>query len=588
MQVALGWPSLSRAGCCASMTIDDIIILDTSGSVVTCLDSADGDTASAVCLEVADEGWFLAEQENSRLVKSGRVLGPGTYVLKAKKRLPPFHPNTNNVDESMVRQIAEETMVTQLAQMKLTRPRRDLSVNSFSDAWNLMVHDNRVTRGHDFFFALRPLPEEFSTTAFKEKGKTEGDDENKVHHPYFLKQAGVLVKDAIASGMVIKQQLLWTKHGKWLTLDDSPSNGTEPDFSMMALDSGNRCVSTEKDKGPPSSKYKVSVVLEQKKKFTESDTMEAIDYGQRLLRVQRERHYAITALFHCGVEEKIIRWVQVELGDDGKFRAKVTRPANLAGEDGQQQLLALLSMSSPELGLDRPSVDPFNTEAVCDIRWWMGRGATSKVYAANWLGTLGALKILEPDYVPCVDREVNILKKLKDVSGVPRAEKIANNAIFFDKVLVPMEGCMSSSVNELVSRLRDAHGLQIVHRDVRPENVMKSAKGEAVLNDWGCSSETGTTVSFAGTFRYASDEVLDSAIRGEKRAPQPKDDLHSLVRTVLAMNDVELRREVSNIDDGEYGAAKALWMDWRNKNPVFQSFFGAAENLQYDTLYQLR
>ena len=95
-------------------------------------------------------------------------------------------------------------------------------------------------------------------------------------------------------------------------------------------------------------------------------------------------------------------------------------------------------------------------------------------------------------------------------------------------------------------------------------------------------------VSFAGTFRYASIEVLDSAIRGERRAPQPKDDLHSLVRTFLALNDVELRRELSHIDNGDYGAAKALWTDWLDKNSFFQVFFEAAENLQYDALCQLR
>lgn len=164
--------------------------------------------------------------------------------------------------------------------------------------------------------------------------------------------------------------------------------------------------------------------------------MEVVDYGQRLLCVQREREFVITAHFHCNGNEKIIRWVRVDVGNDGRFRAKVSRPASLApGGDGQRQLLTLLMMSSEDIGLRLPSVQPFDHFAAFEIHSWLGRGATSRVYRASWNGKTGVVKILEPFFIGCVDREVNVLAKLIAVPGVPRGRKIATNAIFFDKVL---------------------------------------------------------------------------------------------------------------------------------------------------------
>ena len=110
---------------------------------------------------------------------------------------------------------------------------------------------------------------------------------------------------------------------------------------------------------------------------------------------------------------------------------------------------------------------------------------------------------------------------------------------------------------------------------------------ETILNDWGCAAAIGTPVSFAGTFRYASNEVLDAAGTNAPRAPQAKDDLHSLVRTVLAMTDVEIREKLSSIDDRDYGAVSSFWDDWRKRYPIYEPFFVAAENLDYDVLLQL-
>ena len=143
-------------------------------------------------------------------------------------------------------------------------------------------------------------------------------------------------------------------------------------------------------------------------------------------------------------------------------------------------------------------------------------------------------------------------------------------------------------VNGLVLCLRAAHGAGVVHRDVRPENVMMGKEG-VILNDWGCSAMTSKgAAQFSGTFRYARDEVLDAAIDMKRRIPLPQDDLHSLVRSVLALNDPEIRKELSSIEIGDYSAAIQFWKSWRAKNNLYDHFFQAAETCDYDGLCQLR
>mmetsp|Transcript_13631 Transcript_13631/g.20755 ORF Transcript_13631/g.20755 Transcript_13631/m.20755 type:complete len:95 (+) Transcript_13631:813-1097(+) len=66
---------------------------------------------------------------------------------------------------------------------------------------------------------------------------------------------------------------------------------------------------------------------------------------------------------------------------------------------------------------------------------------------------------------------------------------------------------------------------------------MLDRHGVAGLIDWGCAAFTKNAVvaaGISGTFRYASDEVLEAAINESMRTPKPKDDLRSLVRVILA------------------------------------------------------
>ena len=218
--------------------------------------------------------------------------------------------NRQQVQELM-RQQAQELIRQEFAKRsKDEAPERILSYITKSHAFSDAKTASRVTFGHNFFF---PLDDPVATPAFSQAGPDSKKDENSIHHPYFFQEVQKLVDAAVAAGRIIRQQLLWTYKGPWLSLDDRTVAGVEPDFVTMAVDSSRKMpdgrqfyVGTTPEKP---SKYDVTMAFEQTKYFVEADQLEVIDYAERILRIQHGRKVVYTALFHCNENEMIIRWI---------------------------------------------------------------------------------------------------------------------------------------------------------------------------------------------------------------------------------------------------------------------------------------
>jgi eukaryotic-like serine/threonine-protein kinase len=86
---------------------------------------------------------------------------------------------------------------------------------------------------------------------------------------------------------------------------------------------------------------------------------------------------------------------------------------------------------------------------------------------------------------------------------------------------------------QLLDALRAAHAAGIVHRDVKPSNVLLESSGRVVLTDFGIATYDGaTTLTQTGTFMGSPAYVAPEAARGERATPAS--DLWSLGATLYA------------------------------------------------------
>jgi hypothetical protein len=427
-----------------------------------------------------------------------------------------------------------------------------------------------------------------SCAAFRGKGCEVKDDEDSKHHPYFLKQMRSLLTFWGKQELKLQQQLHWSKSGNWLKLDDAPDNGVQPDHALTLFESGDQSPAACSKSSKPS-KYKVTVALEQKKEFCESDQMEAIDYAERLLCIQRGRLFALSALFYCNGTEKAIRWFRVSNVND-HFEYESTDLESLSpGGVGLHQLLTIMCLSSTELGCDLPEIALSNEESKLEVLKLLGVGATSKVYLSRYNEQHGALKVFQSDFQHMTEPEHAILEQLRSIEAVPHGDLVAPNAIFFPKVLRALSSLTPTTLTVIVDCVHLSHQNGVVHRDIRPENLMCSEgdHDQVYVNDWGCASDTKTAVRFSGTFRYASDKVLEAASNGSSRVAQPQDDLHSLVRTFLALHYPHVRISLAQLRDGDFAAAQEFWTTFRSDHPDFEWMFEAAESCEYERLKAL-
>lgn len=83
----------------------------------------------------------------------------------------------------------------------------------------------------------------------------------------------------------------------------------------------------------------------------------------------------------------------------------------------------------------------------------------------------------------------------------------------------------------MVAALRAAHAAGVLHRDVKPGNVLLGADGRVVLTDFGIAMATGTsTLTKTGEIIGSIDYIAPERMRGKK--PGPAADLWALGATL--------------------------------------------------------
>ena len=166
----------------------------------------------------------------------------------------------------------------------------------------------------------------------------------------------------------------------------------------------------------------------------------------------------------------------------------------------------------------------------------LGRGGTSVVYRAEHvrLGRPAALKLLAPglgeaDFSDRFLRESRLAASLDHPSIVPVYDAGEEEGLLYIamacvegsdlKTLIATEGRLPTRralriVGQIAAALDAAHAKGLVHRDVKPANILVGADERAFLSDFGVVKEVASngstrTGAFIGTIDYCAPEQIE-------------------------------------------------------------------------------
>ena len=185
-----------------------------------------------------------------------------------------------------------------------------------------------------------------------------------------------------------------------------------------------------------------------------------------------------------------------------------------------------------------PSPYAGRTIGRCKIGRPVGRGGTATVFHAHYLPLKRsvAVKILRPDAAADDARrkfvdEARALARL-DHDNVVRVFDVVEDEglllIIMDfvegrslKQILDEDGALDPAdavdvARQVALALDHAHGARILHRDVKPGNIILREDGKAVLVDFGNAEEVGEAGERRGTAHYVAPEVFQGKRQDEK------------------------------------------------------------------------
>src|SRR5262245_33809242 len=183
-------------------------------------------------------------------------------------------------------------------------------------------------------------------------------------------------------------------------------------------------------------------------------------------------------------------------------------------------------MSDSALRRLRDAADaPDLTGTKYEIVGRIGQGGMGTVYRARdrELGREVALKVVRlpegaPDIAARMMREARTLARLEHPGIVPVHDvgTLGDGRVFYAMKLVrgaPLDQLGPTGLAErlrIVERVCEAvafaHAHGVIHRDLKPQNVMVGPFGEVLVMDWGVAKITGDTTSSLGSEAVAGGE----------------------------------------------------------------------------------
>jgi serine/threonine protein kinase/class 3 adenylate cyclase len=235
------------------------------------------------------------------------------------------------------------------------------------------------------------------------------------------------------------------------------------------------------------------------------------------------------------------------LGDNPKFICRYVGTADFHGKTGVVELYELLAKAlelkqktksrivSDTAPGSASAPDPSKKEKLIGGKYFIeklvGEGAYGKVFKARFAqdGKPVAIKVLPEDAFVFYSREAQVLRQLQPFPYVmeildafvdPQGLCIVMPYIEHGSLQTYMNklhgeslepGQVVSLMQELLAAIEHAHSREVIHRDVKPQNIMLRAGTDGVLTDFGVAyavESTGRSSTLtAGTSGYIAPEV---------------------------------------------------------------------------------
>lgn len=144
-----------------------------------------------------------------------------------------------------------------------------------------------------------------------------------------------------------------------------------------------------------------------------------------------------------------------------------------------------------------------------------------------------ALARIDSPYIVSIyalrDTDIGLLIVMEYVDGGTLKDRVENGPMPPDEA-IPI-------LRQILQAFRDAHGAGVIHRDIKPQNIMLTAEGTVKITDFGIaklrrpdSGETVTQGGQGGTLKYMSPEQIEKIDEVDDRS-----DLYALGMTAYEM-----------------------------------------------------
>ena len=236
---------------------------------------------------------------------------------------------------------------------------------------------------------------------------------------------------------------------------------------------------------------------------------QVVSYLQNLGASQKDyttNHYAFITNYN------FIIFFKSEISDHGIkiYHSELVdfAPKNNTATLGMKMLYSLINSS-----IDSIDNNGFYIDKPITLQSFIGQGHTSLVFETDNEKVAKICK--NRDSLGFISHEFKILDTfLKDQDNIPKPTLFSDGILIMKKYhplsnkFIQIQLPKRRECFQLIDLLKDIHSKGFCHRDIRPDNVMRTDDGKLILIDWGFACAINETTFFAGTISFCADDYL--------------------------------------------------------------------------------